>query len=171
MTPTLSANVQSPGTPLRHTWSLCVGAGRANEALRAGWLEHLASARLHAGFRYVRFHGIFHDDMFVYRVQKGVEIWNWQYVDDVFDRMLDMGVKPFVELAFCPGDLARRRATVFWWKGNGLPPKDWDKWEELVRRFTEHCVARYGLGRGAGDITARQQPNRMIRLRVASKPG
>jgi xylan 1,4-beta-xylosidase len=138
-------NTTNKGTPLPPTWNLCVGAGRANEALRAGWLEQLALAKEHGGFRYCRFHGIFHDDMFVYRIQDGREVWNWQYVDDVFDRMLDFGVKPFVELAFCPKDLARAVGTVFWWKGNGSPPKDWEKWAELVRRFTEHCIERYGL--------------------------
>ena len=138
-------DVTSAGKPLVHSWSRCVGAGRANEGLRAGWLEQLALSRRECGFEYVRFHGLFHDDMFVYRLHDGVEVFNWQYVDDLFDRMLDLGVRPFVELSFCPGDLATVAGTCFWWKGNGSPPKDYAKWGELVERFARHCVERYGL--------------------------
>src|ERR1700733_6559663 len=66
----LSANAQQEGKPLVHFWSKVVGAGRANEALRATWQEELEMAHRDAGFQYVRFHGIFHDDMFVYREDK-----------------------------------------------------------------------------------------------------
>lgn len=53
--------------PLTHVWNVCVGAGRANEALRADWQEHFREAVRRLGMRSVRFHGLFHDDMFVYR--------------------------------------------------------------------------------------------------------
>ena len=52
------------GQTFGHFWSKCVGAGRANEALRAGWLEQLQKVEENCGFEYVRFHGLFHDDMF-----------------------------------------------------------------------------------------------------------
>lgn len=131
--------------PLRHHWSPCVGAGRANEGLRANWQEHLRLAVAHCGFQSVRFHGLFHDDMFVYRERDGRAIDNWQYVDDLFDRMLDMGVRPFVELGFCPGALATVHGNAFWWKGHGSPPTDYSKWAGLVERFVRHCIQRYGL--------------------------
>lgn len=141
----LKAAKGDEGMPLAHFWSVCVGAGRANEGLRAGWLEHLEMVVKACGFRYVRFHGLFHDDMFVYREQQGEAVYNFQYVDDLFDRLLRLGIRPFVELGFCPGDLASEKGTVFWWKGHGSPPKDYKKWAELVRRFVAHCVERYGL--------------------------
>ncbi len=56
---------------LHHVWNVCVGAGRANEALRADWQTHFREAVDTLGARYVRFHGIFHDDMFVYRTANG----------------------------------------------------------------------------------------------------
>ena len=134
----------APGAPLHHHWSVCVGAGRAAEGLRAGWLEHLALAVRECGFRYVRFHGLFHDDMFVWNKVGEQVIYNWQYIDEVFDRMQALGVKPFVELGFCPGDLATQKGTVFWWKGNGSPPNDYVAWGALVEAFIRHCLARYG---------------------------
>jgi xylan 1,4-beta-xylosidase len=33
----LKAHASAAGTPLKHFWNVCVGAGRANERLRAGW--------------------------------------------------------------------------------------------------------------------------------------
>lgn len=140
----LRADAHDPGSPLAHFWNVCVGAGRAAEGLRANWLEQLQLAVKHCRFRYVRFHGLFHDDMFVYRVVDGAEVFNFQYVDELFDRLLHIGIKPFVELGFSPGDLASEKETVFWWKGHGSPPKDYTKWAELVRRLIIHLLERYG---------------------------
>ncbi|MCK5732960.1 MAG: hypothetical protein KAI38_02155, partial [Candidatus Latescibacteria bacterium] len=138
-------SAKKSGKPLNHYWSTCVGAGRANEGLRANWLEHLALSVRECGFRYVRFHGLFHDDMFVYREEEGGVRYNWQYIDELFDRMLAIGVRPFLELGFCPKDLASGDETIFWWKGGIAPPSDYGKWRDLVEAFTRHCVDRYGL--------------------------
>lgn len=142
----ISANADGPHKPLVHYWSNVVGAGRANEGLRATWQEELATAHRYAGFRYVRFHGLFHDDMFVYREDKnGNPIYNFQYIDDLFDRMLATGVRPFVELSFAPSELATVKDTTFWWHANGSPPNDYNKWADLVRHTVQHWVARYGI--------------------------
>lgn len=128
-------------------WSFGVGAGRANEGLRAGWLEQLATVKQHCGFQYVRFHGLFHDDMFPYFEKNGNPVYNWQYIDELFDRMLEIGVKPFIELAFFPKDIAAENSkTQFWWKANVTPDETrYAKWHDLVEAFTRHCVDRYGI--------------------------
>ena len=132
------------GTPLNHYWSECVSAGRANEGLRASWLEQLNTVHKACGFKYVRFHGIFHDDMFVYTLNEdGTVNYNWQYIDDVFDRLLAMGVKPFVEFSFFPKAMSPE-ATVFWWGAHGKPPENYDAWKGLVDAFVKHCQQRYG---------------------------
>jgi xylan 1,4-beta-xylosidase len=142
----LAVSAAAAGTRLEHFWSECVGAGRANEGLRASWQEQLKLASEACGFGYCRFHGLFHDDMFVYKEESGHPVYNWQYVDDLFDRMLDMNVRPFVELGFMPEALAADPSvTQFWWKGHVSPPKDFEKWGALIRSFVGHCVARYGL--------------------------
>lgn len=142
----ISADASQPSKPLVHFWSKVVGAGRANEGLRSTWQEELKTAHDGAGFQYVRFHGIFHDDMFVYREdEKGNPIYNFQYVDDLVDRMLDKGVRPFVELSFVPKELAVVTNTTFWWQANGSPPSDYNKWAALVQATVQHWVARYGI--------------------------
>ena len=60
----------------------------------------------------MRFHGLFHDDMMVYREDKGRGIFNWQYVSTLFDALLDCGIRPFVELGFCPRPLATKTPPV-----------------------------------------------------------
>jgi len=141
----IAAGSRDESIPLKHFWSTTVGAGRANEGLRASWQEQLQLAVKDGGFRYVRFHGLFHDDMFVYREQDGVPVYNFQYIDDLFDRMRANGARPFVELGFSPSAMVTEKgSTGFWWKGNGSPPNDYRKWAELVRRFLNHCIERYG---------------------------
>ncbi|WP_051843821.1 GH39 family glycosyl hydrolase [Streptomyces sp. NRRL S-813] len=142
-------------SPLPHIWSECVGAGRANEALRADWQRQFGEAVDACGFRYIRFHGIFHDDMFVYRESYGhgfgpntplaSPVYTFSYVDKVFDFILESGARPFVELGFMPRELATAHETVFWWGAHCSPPKDMARWVELVTRSVEHWIDRYGL--------------------------
>ncbi|MDF7823641.1 hypothetical protein P4B35_06410 [Pontiellaceae bacterium B12227] len=147
MTLKLVANaVAEPIQAYTPHWNPCVGAGRANEALRANWLEQMERVNRECGFKRVRFHGLFHNDMFVYRENDdGSVTYNFQYIDELFDRLIDMGVQPFIELGFVPKDMAANDETVFWWKGNSCPPNDYDKWGRLVGRFVEHVIARYGI--------------------------
>ena len=97
---------------IRHFWSQVVGAGRANEGLRADWQQHLKIVARECGFRYVRFHGLYHDDMHVYNEVNGEIIYNFQYIDALIDALLDAGVRPFVEFGFCPSKLASQLDTV-----------------------------------------------------------
>ena len=126
-------------------WKKCVGAGRANEGLRASFQEHLEMLQEDVGFEYLRFHGLLHDDMFAARKNEaGQTIYNFQYIDDLFDRMLDKKIRPFVELSFFPSCMKGGDATVFWWKGNVTPPENYDEWCELIKRLVQHLIARYG---------------------------
>ena len=141
--------------PLRHVWNACLGAGRANEALRADWQQHFQEAVDVLGARTVRFHGLFHDDMFVYRATYGggfgpdgdlpAPVHTFSYVDKVMDFILDAGARPFVELGFMPRALATQTETLFWWKAHCSPPTDMAAWVDLVRSTVQHWVDRYGL--------------------------
>lgn len=141
----ISADIRTVAGPVNRMYQFCVGAGRANEGLRADWQKQLAYTRTECGFRYLRFHGLLCDDMGVYREDKaGNPIYNWQYIDELFDYMESIGVKPFVELGFMPSALASGSKTIFWWKGNITPPKDYAKWEALIRALLVHWTERYG---------------------------
>ena len=100
--------------PLNKSFNCCVGAGRANEGLRADWQRQLRLAKKECDFKYIRFHGLLTDDMGVYKEDRaGNAHYNYQYVDELFDFLLSINVKPFVELGFMPNDLASGSKTVF----------------------------------------------------------
>ena len=142
-------DAQSAGAPLGHYWSVGVGAGRVNEGLRAGWHEHLVDVRDNCGFRYVRMHDTFNDDMFVcFPKKRGTGmVYSWQYIDDVYDRMLAEGVRPFVEFSFFPSCLAAEGTRRQMWYRNcvTIDRAKLPQWGELCEAFVRHVVERYGL--------------------------
>lgn len=138
-------NCQQPGQTITPFWRTCVGGGRVAEALRADFQKHLEMVQREMPFQYIRMHGLFHEDMMVYREEDGRPVTNWQYVDLVYDHWLSIGIRPFVELGFMPYDLASGSETVFWWRGNITPPKDWERWEWFIGEFIQHVIERYGL--------------------------
>jgi xylan 1,4-beta-xylosidase len=89
-------------------------------------------------------HGLFCDDMGVYREEQGKPKYNWQYIDELYDFLHSLGMKPFVGLGFMPSALASGNKTIFWWKGNVTPPKDMNKWADFMKAFVTHCKERYG---------------------------
>ncbi len=84
----------------------------------------------------------------------GNPIYNWQFIDLIFDATLKHGCKPFVELGFMPQDLvdpAHYDTTKDNWSaqqyraiGWACPPKDYQKWHDLVYNMVLHCIERYG---------------------------
>ena len=141
----ISADLTQTSGPTNRMGEVCVGAGRANEGLRADWQRQLAEVKKECGFNYLRFHGLFTDDMgVVIKDRDGKIVYNWQYLDELFDYLLSIDVKPFVELGFMPRAIASGDKTIFWWKGNVTPPKDYAEWEALVRAAVTHWTQRYG---------------------------
>jgi len=131
--------------PHSQVWRQAIAAGRANEGLRADWRRQLELVQKEIGFKYLRLHGLLHDDMGVYKEDaQGRPQYNFQYVDELYDYLLSVGLKPFVELAFMPEQLASGKQTIFWWKGNVTPPKSYEKWGALIRALVTHFEQRYG---------------------------
>lgn len=126
-------------------FSKCITFGRAKEGLRADFQNQLKELQKEIGFEYVRFHGLFHDDMAVYdEDEDGNPVLWFGYIDKLFDFLLSVNIKPFVELGFMPSKIASFKDTVFWWHANGSPPTDYDKWHILVKETVSHLTQRYG---------------------------
>ncbi len=142
---TITVDYNKTSGKLNTFFNECVGAGRANEGLRADWQKQLAYVRKECGFKYIRMHGLLTDDMAVYTEDaKGNPEYNYMYVDVLFDFLHSIGMKPFVELGFMPNALASGKQTIFWWRGNVTPPKDYDKWAGLIGNLVQHFTERYG---------------------------
>lgn len=106
----------------------------------------LGMANRELGVRAVRAHAILHDELGVYRESGGHPVHDFRRIDAIYDRVLALGLRPIVELSFMPRDLAADPSkTVFRYGAIVSPPRDWDRWEDLVRALTRHLVHRYGL--------------------------
>lgn len=93
--------------------------------------------------------GIYRED------EQGNPIYDWTIIDRIFDAYRDNGVRPFVQIGFMPEALsthpqpyqhswtpaARYEEIMTGWC---YPPKDYDKWRELVYQWVKHCIERYG---------------------------
>ena len=143
----IEVNTSAAARPFPHFWEQMFGSGRAILSLRDSYRRDLREVREITGFKYVRFHAIFHDEVGVYdENEQGQPVYNFSYVDQIYDGLLKNGVRPFVELSFMPKKLAAKDMPhAFWYKPNVSPPKDWAKWDDLITQFTRHLVARYGI--------------------------
>ena len=145
MNNSIHVNAQQIKEPLNRFFNFSISAARAYLLLRADHQRQLATAVKECGFRYLRFHGLFQDDMGVYRENdRGEAVYSWQYVDAVYDYLVDIGLRPFVVFDFMPAALARGTKTVYWEKANVTAPKDFTRWGELIQKTVEHFTQRYG---------------------------
>jgi len=139
----VSVDLGSPTRRREHFPDLSVGSDYPGTLIREDSLAQLKLVRDELGFRYIRFHAIFHDVLGTYREVKGQPIYDWTRIDTLYDRLLGLGIKPFVELGFTPDALKTSDQTIFYWKGNTSHP-DPEKWTKLVDAFVRHVVDRYG---------------------------
>jgi xylan 1,4-beta-xylosidase len=134
------------GAELVHSWEHCVGSCHAPLALRSDWQEQLRRCRSELGFRFVRFHGLLSDDVGpVVKERHGRLVYSFFNLDRIIDFLLSIGMKPFIELSFMPGALASGSKTVFHYRGNVTPPRDYRQWADLIRALARHWTGRYGI--------------------------
>jgi xylan 1,4-beta-xylosidase len=142
---TFRVDIAGEKMQIEHYWRRCVGSGHAALGLREDWRNQLRKCHDELGFEYVRFHGLLNDDMSVCAEYEGKMQYSFHNVDSIFDFLLDIGMKPFVELSFMPGILASGNQTIFHYKSNVTVPKDFKLWKELVCNLVHHLVTRYGI--------------------------
>jgi xylan 1,4-beta-xylosidase len=143
----LTAQLDAAGDAgtLRRVWSM-IGSERLSQLLEDGvgdeFARALGLARAELGTERVRAHAIFHDDLAVYRFGHH----DWRIVDAVYDRVLELGVRPVVELSFMPRELAEDSSATVYEYGAGISvPRDWDAWAALCGGLAAHLVERYGI--------------------------
>jgi xylan 1,4-beta-xylosidase len=129
---------------LPHSWEHTVGSCHAALGLRADWQAQLRRCQQELGFQYVRFHGLLCDDVGVVRRSDRL-LFSFFNTDQIFDFLLSIGMRPFIELSFMPETLASGRSTVFHYRGNITPPKRHEEWSELISKLVAHWIDRYGL--------------------------
>jgi xylan 1,4-beta-xylosidase len=143
----IDIDAAAPAHPFPHFWEETFGSGRAILALRESYRNDLRAMKQATAIGYLRFHDILDDDVGVYDEDaQGRAAYNFSYVDQIYDGLLALGVRPFVELSFMPGKLAAQpRPHPFWYHPNVSPPRSWEAWDALIRALGAHLVARYGI--------------------------
>jgi xylan 1,4-beta-xylosidase len=144
---TIVVDANALAKPFPHFWEQMFGSGRAILSLRESYRNDLREVKKASDFRYVRFHNILHDEVGVYDENEGGQsVYNFTYVDQIYDGLLQNGVRPVVEIGFMPRKLALRQDVhPFWYKQIVSPPKDYAKWDDLIRHLAQHLVDRYGI--------------------------
>ena len=149
----------------------CVGTGRMGLALTKEYLDQLKIVQDNIGFKYIRGHGLFCDDMGIYQEYldksnltkepkdfpsfkeyfeyvdnnaKKITEYNFTYLDRVVDEYIKLNIRPFLELGFMPKKISSKDNTIFYWKGYTTPPTDYKKWTDLVQATLKHLIDRYG---------------------------
>jgi xylan 1,4-beta-xylosidase len=165
VTETLNIDARAATTPFPHFWEETFGSGRAILALRQSYRDDLRSVKNITGFESVRFHGIFNDDVGLYDPDRQTirfaqmtkenspdasdnsGIYNFSYIDQIYDGLLAAHVRPFVEMSFMPQKLSSDANShhPFWYHPNVAPPKDYTAWDAMITAFAHHLIARYGI--------------------------
>ncbi|MGN1328581.1 MAG: hypothetical protein ACI4V4_02665 [Eubacterium sp.] len=134
-------------------WQFCVGSGHAALAHRTDYMNQLKTVHDELGIERVRFHGIFNDDMNVCQrlsdhlpavTRNRTKLYSFYQIAKIYDSLLEIGVKPFVEIGFMPSPLASGKKTVFHYKGNVTLPKKMEEWQDFIREFAQFLINRYG---------------------------
>jgi xylan 1,4-beta-xylosidase len=142
---TFTCDLSRQGSELVHCWEHTVGSCHAPLALRADWQAQLRRCHDELGFQYVRFHGLLSDDTGTVIRHNDALLYSFFNSDQVIDFLLSIGMRPFVELSFMPTALASGSKTVFHYRGNVTPPKDYHAWAAVIHRLVAHWVDRYGV--------------------------
>jgi xylan 1,4-beta-xylosidase len=137
------ADTSQASGPVNRFFNLSVGSDYPGTLIRPDSQAQLKLVVDALGFRYIRFHGIFHDVLGTVRVENGKTIYDWTGIDKLYDELLAKNIKPFVELGFTPKALATSNNSIFYWKGNTSHPRP-DGWHDLVAAFIRHIEQRYG---------------------------
>src|ERR1700744_6118146 len=149
----LTIDANSPTTPFPHFWEQTFGSGRAILALRDSYRRDLRTVKEATNFQSIRFHGILMDEVGLYDPDRQTKnpglaavaandasVYNFSYIDQIYDGLLDNGVRPYVELSFMPKKMASDPAALhaFWYKQNVSPPRDYKVWDAMITAFAQH---------------------------------
>lgn len=130
----------------RQTYRRLLGIGSAKQILLRETQRQLEEIQAQIGFTYIKFHGLFSDEMMVVsRDNSGALHFNFRLIDMVFDYLFSIGLKPVLQLSFMPVELAQDpEKLIFSGRYNTSQPAKLEEWCMLVRKFFEHLFLRYG---------------------------
>jgi len=158
---TINVDASAPGKPLRHVWQYfgydecnCTTTPGAKELMKT--LANISPEPVYLRQHFLLTNGDGRPELKwgstnVYTEDSaGNPIYDWGIMDEIFDAILASGCRPLVEIGFMPKDLSSKPEPykgkdVFSRNKAGVsyPPKNYNKWAELIRQWACHSLARY----------------------------
>ncbi len=160
----VSVNVDAtkPGRPLKHVWQY-YGYDECNYTTTPDCIDLMKTvAQINSEPVYLRQHFLLNSgdgtatpkwgSTNVYTENAdGEPVYDWTIMDGIFDAVIASGCRPLVEIGLMPKDLSVKpdsyRPPKPFGPNEGMgvffPPKDYEKWAELIRRWARHSKQRY----------------------------
>lgn len=149
----ITVDVCEPDGYLHHAWEECICSGtpylyitpEKNYAQQI--TSHLKDVHDNLGFKRVYFDKINAYEPYIttYTEDKdGNPLYDWKQVDEIYEKILGIGVKPFVMIAAIPKALASDPGNTNFDGGNSSAPKDFVKWKRYCKSFVMHLLEKFG---------------------------
>lgn len=137
------ANIHDTSGPVNRFFDFSVGSDYSGTLIQPDSQNQLQMVTDELGFRYIRFHAIFHDALGTVQERNGKIVYDWTKIDQLCDNLLARHIKPFVELSFTPEALATSKSSIFYYHANTSHPNP-AEWRNLIAAFARHLEQRYG---------------------------
>lgn len=131
---------------LTHNFKKFCSVGRASDLLRQNVRNMIIEMQNEIGFEYIKFHGLFDDDLSVYvKASNDRIVINFDAIDNIIDFLLSIKLKPLIQLSFMPKAMAKYPdKTTFFRPIVTSEPNDISEWTSFISKFTSHLLSRYG---------------------------
>ena len=145
-----SFNISLSGSikPVWSFWSIGTTTDHAYLALRADFRQQLEQVKTEIGMKYLRFYGIFNNDIgIVNREKPYTKPLSFFNVDSIYDYLLSIDMQPIVELDFVPQPYAVVQTPSASFGNFDVfvgPPNNYTLWYDLIYQFISHLTERYG---------------------------
>lgn len=152
----ININRNAQTTPTDFSWQEGMGNCHAYLLHRTDVLEHIKLVHDELGIKRIRCHGVLDDDMLTYQRMSDCKMFksvpgnqkieeiNFRQVGHIYDNLLSVGVRPFVELSFMPSALASGKKLGLRYAPNITMPKSLSAWSDYIKRFVRFLIDRYG---------------------------
>ena len=143
----ISIDFEQKGEKIEKTFLNMIGVNKASDLLRQNVRFMLEQAQREIGFKMIKFQGLFSDELHVYRkFINGEKSISFVFIDQIFDYIKSINLKPFIQLSYMPRDMAKdKNKIVFESKFIASEPENMEDWLILVHSFLTHMIQKYGI--------------------------
>ena len=130
--------------PLKIYWNRMINGGLAKDLLRADMQQHILLLKKELHFKYVRFWDIYAPELFLHQ-EKYEKQYNFSKLDNIFDFLVNHGLKPYVELGFKPIRLLKNIEDYMISEERNIIFESDQDYGDFLKQLLRHCVNRYGM--------------------------